>query len=126
MIMNYSDWWYMTGPVDPVEDVEPPVGAQGEEVVAGDGLRLSGLAHHEQLDKKHCISINYRIRFVQIRIRLLIKRRMTAGIPIPDQTIEGIPSQQCSWSGSEAEAKSVGMFLGLLDPDPSIKKISAV
>ncbi len=37
-------------PVDPVEDVEPPVGAQGEEVVAGDGLRLSGLAHHEQLE----------------------------------------------------------------------------
>ncbi len=49
----------MTGPVDPVEDVEPPVGAQREEVVAGDGLRLSGLAHHEQLEKnKHCISIN--------------------------------------------------------------------
>ncbi len=38
-------------PVDPVEDVEPPVGAQSEEVVAGDGLRLSGLAHHEQLEK---------------------------------------------------------------------------
>ncbi len=48
---NYSDWRYLIGPVDPVEDVEPPVGAQREEVVASDGLRLSGLAHHEQLEK---------------------------------------------------------------------------
>ena len=38
-------------PVDPVKDVEAPVGAQGEQVVAGDGLRLTGLAHHEQLYK---------------------------------------------------------------------------
>jgi hypothetical protein len=44
-------------PVDPVEDVEPPVGAQREEVVAGDGLRLSGLAHHEQLEKISNVSV---------------------------------------------------------------------
>jgi len=35
--------------VDPVEDVEPPVGAKGEQVVAGDGLRLPRFADHEEL-----------------------------------------------------------------------------
>jgi len=35
--------------VDPVEDVESAVGAEGEEVVRSDGLSLSGLGHHEQL-----------------------------------------------------------------------------
>ena len=35
--------------VDPVEDVERPVGAKGKQVVAGDRLRLAGLGHHEQL-----------------------------------------------------------------------------
>ena len=34
---------------DPVEDVEGAVGAESEEIVAGDGLRLASLAHHEQL-----------------------------------------------------------------------------
>ncbi len=48
----------MTGPVDPVEDVEPPVGAQREEVVAGDRLRLSGLAHHEQLEIISIVSVS--------------------------------------------------------------------
>jgi hypothetical protein len=48
----------MTGPVDPVEDVEPPVGAQREEVVACDGLRLSGLAHHEQLEIISIVSVS--------------------------------------------------------------------
>ncbi len=48
-------------PVDPVEDVEPPVGAQREEVVAGDGLRLSGLAHHEQLEKSILSVLRIRI-----------------------------------------------------------------
>jgi hypothetical protein len=46
------------GPVDPVEDVEAPVGAQREEVVAGDGLRLSGLAHHEQLEIICIVSVS--------------------------------------------------------------------
>ena len=35
--------------VDPVEDVEPPVGAEREQVVRGDGLGLPGLGHHEEL-----------------------------------------------------------------------------
>lgn len=34
---------------DPVEDVEGPVQAQAEQVVGGDGLRLAGLADHEEL-----------------------------------------------------------------------------
>lgn len=37
--------------VDPVQEVQSSVGAQGEQVVAGDGLRLTGLAYHEQLGK---------------------------------------------------------------------------
>ena len=35
--------------VDPVEDVEATVGAESEEIVAGDGLSLAGLADHEEL-----------------------------------------------------------------------------
>ena len=35
--------------VDPVEDVEAAVGAEGEQVVAGDRLGLPGLGDHEQL-----------------------------------------------------------------------------
>ena len=35
--------------VDPVEDVETAVGAESKEIVAGDGLRLAGLADHEEL-----------------------------------------------------------------------------
>ena len=35
--------------VDPVEDVEATVGAEGEQVVAGDRLGLPGLGDHEQL-----------------------------------------------------------------------------
>ena len=35
--------------VDPVENVEAAVGAEGKEVVAGDALGLPGLGHHEQL-----------------------------------------------------------------------------
>lgn len=38
-------------PEDPVEDVEGAVGSKGKQVVTGDRLRLSGLAHHEQLGK---------------------------------------------------------------------------
>jgi len=38
-------------PEDPVEDVESTVGSKGKQIVAGDGFRLSGLAHHEQLGK---------------------------------------------------------------------------
>lgn len=34
---------------DPVEEIERAVDAQREQVVAGDGLRLARLAHHEQL-----------------------------------------------------------------------------
>jgi len=37
--------------VDPVEDVESAVRSKHEEVVAGDGLRLAGLGHHEELGK---------------------------------------------------------------------------
>lgn len=37
--------------VDPVQEVQPSVGAQGEQVVAGDGFRLACLADHEQLGK---------------------------------------------------------------------------
>lgn len=36
---------------DPVEDVEGPVQAQAEQVMSGDGLRLAGLADHEELRK---------------------------------------------------------------------------
>ena len=35
--------------VDPVENVEAAVGAEGKEVVAGDALSLPGFGHHEQL-----------------------------------------------------------------------------
>jgi len=35
--------------VDPVDDVEGPVGAQGKQVVRGDGLCLAGLGDHEEL-----------------------------------------------------------------------------
>ena len=35
--------------VDPVENVEATVRAEGEEIVAGDALGLAGLGHHEQL-----------------------------------------------------------------------------
>lgn len=35
--------------INPVEDVETPVGAEGEEIVAGDRLCLPCLADHEQL-----------------------------------------------------------------------------
>ena len=35
--------------VDPVEDVEATVGAESKEIVAGDRLRLAGLADHEEL-----------------------------------------------------------------------------
>ena len=35
--------------VDPVENVEATVGAEGKEVVAGDALSLPGFGHHEQL-----------------------------------------------------------------------------
>lgn len=35
--------------VDPVEDVERTIGAQSEQVVAGDGLGLARLANHEEL-----------------------------------------------------------------------------
>ena len=35
--------------VDPVNDVESTVGAQREQIVAGDGFGLAGLANHEQL-----------------------------------------------------------------------------
>ena len=35
--------------VDPVEDVESSVGAESKEIVTGDGLRLAGLADHEEL-----------------------------------------------------------------------------
>jgi len=35
--------------VHPVEEVQASVQAQGEQVVGGDGLRLAGLADHEQL-----------------------------------------------------------------------------
>ena len=35
--------------VDPVEDVKAAVGAEGEQVVAGDRLGLPGLGDHEQL-----------------------------------------------------------------------------
>ena len=35
--------------VDPVEDVEATVRAESKEIVAGDGLRLAGLADHEEL-----------------------------------------------------------------------------
>lgn len=35
--------------VDPVEDVEAPIAAQGEEVVAGDALGLARLGHQEEL-----------------------------------------------------------------------------
>jgi len=35
--------------VHPVEEVQAAVQAQGEQVVGGDGLRLAGLADHEQL-----------------------------------------------------------------------------
>ena len=34
---------------DPVEEIERAVHAQCEQVVAGDGLRLARLAHHEEL-----------------------------------------------------------------------------
>jgi len=34
---------------DPVQDVETTVGAESEEIVAGDALSLPGLRHHEQL-----------------------------------------------------------------------------
>lgn len=34
---------------DPVEKIERTVDTQCEQVVAGDGLRLTRLAHHEQL-----------------------------------------------------------------------------
>ena len=37
--------------VDPVENVEAAVGAEGKEVVAGDALSLPSLGHHEQLGK---------------------------------------------------------------------------
>jgi len=36
-------------PVDPVENVEAPVGPEREQVVGGDWFRLAGLRHHEQL-----------------------------------------------------------------------------
>ena len=35
--------------VDPVQDVEAAVGAESEEIVAGDGLSLASLADHEEL-----------------------------------------------------------------------------
>ena len=35
--------------VDPVENVESAVGAEREEIVAGDGLGLAGLGDHEEL-----------------------------------------------------------------------------
>ena len=35
--------------VDPVEDIEAAVGAESEEIVAGDGLSLASLADHEEL-----------------------------------------------------------------------------
>jgi len=38
-------------PEDPVEDVESAVWSKGKQVVTGDRLSLSGLAHHEQLRK---------------------------------------------------------------------------
>ena len=34
---------------DPVEEIERAVDTQRKQVVAGDGLRLARLAHHEQL-----------------------------------------------------------------------------
>ena len=36
-------------PVDPVEDVQCTVGAQGKQIVTGDGLSLACLADHEEL-----------------------------------------------------------------------------
>ena len=35
--------------IDPVENVESAIWAQGEQVVAGDGLRLAGLGDHKEL-----------------------------------------------------------------------------
>lgn len=37
--------------VDPVQEVQGPVGAEGKQVVAGDGLGLARLTDHEQLRK---------------------------------------------------------------------------
>lgn len=46
-------------PVDPVENVEAPIAAQREQVVAGDGLRLAGLAHHEELGQNgHTLQVD--------------------------------------------------------------------
>jgi len=46
-------------PEDPVENVEAPVGAEGEQVVAGDGFRLAGLANHEELGEDgHALQVD--------------------------------------------------------------------
>jgi hypothetical protein len=95
----------MTGPVDPVEDVEPPVGAQREEVVAGDGLRLSGLAHHEQLEKINILStITESHPFRADPDPAFKTRRMTGVKGLVTQyartDIIKHSSQQCSGSGS--------------------------
>ncbi len=59
--------------------------------------------HQNIMDPKHWHQyqlLRICISFVQIRIRLLMPRRMTGGNSnIPEQTIESIPSQQCSGSG---------------------------
>ena len=45
--------------VDPVEDVQAAVGAEGEQVVAGDGLSLPSLGDHEQLGQDgHALQVD--------------------------------------------------------------------
>ena len=45
--------------VDPVEDVETTVGAESKEIMAGDRLRLPGLADHEELGQDgHALQVD--------------------------------------------------------------------
>ena len=45
--------------VDPVEDVQAAIGAESEQIVAGDGLSLPGLRDHEQLGQDgHALQVD--------------------------------------------------------------------